>query len=95
MHPTLREHPMSTHRPRQPTEHERVSSLKSLVRAASFSASLTETELDRIEHDLHERSFISGGHVAWKGDVVEHWMVVVDGVVLRPSAAAASTLTMP
>ena len=79
---------MSTHRPRQPTEHERVSSLKSLVRAASFSAFLGEAELERIEHDLHERNFISGGHVAWKGDVVEHWMVVVDGMVKVEAAAA-------
>ena len=79
---------MSTLRPRQPTEHERVSSLKSLVRAAPFAASLSQTELDRVEHDLHERSFISGGHVAWKGDPVEHWMVVVDGMVKVEAAAA-------
>jgi CRP/FNR family transcriptional regulator, cyclic AMP receptor protein len=79
---------MSTHRPRQHTEHERVSSLKSLVRAASFSSSLSEAQLERIEHDLHERSFVSGGHVAWKGDPVEHWMVVVDGMVKVEAAAA-------
>ncbi len=79
---------MSTHRPRQNTGHERASSLKSLVRAASFSASLSEAELERVEHDLHERSFASGGHVAWKGDAVEHWMVVAGGMVKVEAAAA-------
>ncbi len=79
---------MSTHRPRRNTEHEQVSSLKSLVRDASFSNSLSEAELVRMERDLHERSFVSGGHVAWKGDPVEHWMVVVDGMVKVEAAAA-------
>jgi CRP-like cAMP-binding protein len=79
---------MSTHHPRRPIESERASSPTSLVRAASFSASLTDTELARIEHDLHERSFVAGAHVAWKGDPVEHWMVVVDGMVKVEAAAA-------
>jgi len=79
---------MSTHRPRRYTEHQRVSSLKGLARATSFSSLLNEIELERVEHDLHERSFVSGGHVAWKGDPVEHWMVVADGMVKVEAAAA-------
>lgn len=79
---------MSTHRVRHSNEPECVSSLKGLVRAAPFSTALGDAELDRLEHDLHERSFPSGGHVAWKGDAVEHWMVVVDGMVKVEAAAA-------
>ncbi len=79
---------MSTHRLRRRTEPESGSSLKNLARAAPFSGALSESELERIEHDLHERSFAAGGHVAWKGDPVEHWMVVASGLVKVEAAAA-------
>ncbi len=79
---------MAMHRPRPNREPAPVPNLKGLVRAASFAASLSETELLRVERDLHERSFVSGGHVAWKDDPVEHWMVVVDGMVKVEAAAA-------
>ena len=79
---------MPTHRPRLNTDPERQANLKRLVLAASFSASLSEAELERVERDMHERSFASGGHVAWKGDAVEHWMVVIDGMVKVEAAAA-------
>ena len=79
---------MSTHRLRRGTEPESGAGLKTLVWTAPFSGALSKAELDRIEHDLHERSFVAGGHVAWKGDPVEHWMVVAEGLVKVEAAAA-------
>jgi CRP-like cAMP-binding protein len=57
------------------------SELRTILEASVFAPSLSPFELSRIEHDMVERSVAGGGHVVSKGDPVEHWIVVVDGLV--------------
>ncbi len=78
---------MSSHRSQHEPAQARQARICGLVRAAAFANSLGEEELLRIEHALQERSVAAGGHVAWKGDTAQHWMVVVDGMVKVEAAA--------
>lgn len=62
--------------------------LRDVVRGAAFARSLGVAELDRIERDMQARQVDAGGHLAWKGDAVEHWIVVIDGMVKVEATAA-------
>jgi CRP/FNR family transcriptional regulator, cyclic AMP receptor protein len=78
---------VSTHLPLPEPAQARLLRMRGLVRAAAFSSSIGEQELQRIEHEMQERHVVAGAHVAWKGDTVAHWMLVVDGMVKVEAAA--------
>jgi CRP/FNR family transcriptional regulator, cyclic AMP receptor protein len=62
--------------------------IRAVLCAAAFAAAIGEEALRRLRREMHERHVESGAHVAWKGDVVEHWAVVIDGMVKIEAAAA-------
>jgi CRP-like cAMP-binding protein len=61
--------------------------LHEVVREAPFGNLLSEAELARIEGGLRLHEVAAGAHVAWAGDEVSHWAVVVDGM-LKVEASA-------
>jgi hypothetical protein len=83
----LRKRPMPSHRHRPEPAQARQSRIRGWVPSAAFSNTFGEAELLRIEHELQERSIVAGGHVGWKGDTVQHWMVVIEGMVKVEAAA--------
>ena len=52
-----------------------------VVREGPFGSFLSEAELARIERDLRMHEVAAGAHVAWRGDEVAHWVVVVEGML--------------
>ena len=62
--------------------------IRAVLRTAGFAAAIGEEALRRLRREMHERHVEAGAHVAWKGDVVEHWAVVIDGMVKIEAAAA-------
>jgi CRP-like cAMP-binding protein len=56
-------------------------SLLRCVREGPFGKFLSEAELARIERDLRTHEVDAGGHVAWRGDEVTHWVVVIEGML--------------
>jgi CRP-like cAMP-binding protein len=59
-----------------------------VVREAPFASLLKERELAFLESSMHMQDVAAGAHVAWKGDAVTDWIVVVEGM-LKVEAAAA------
>jgi CRP-like cAMP-binding protein len=59
-----------------------------VLRAAPFAGALGEDTLRRVRREMHERRVEAGAHVAWKGDAVEHWVVLIDGLVKIEAAAS-------
>lgn len=62
--------------------------IRTVLFAAAFAGAIGEEALRRLRREMHERHVESGADVAWKGDVVEHWAVVIDGMVKIEAAAA-------
>lgn len=51
------------------------------LRRSRWAADLTEEEFARVEAGVVERRVPAGGYVARKGEPVEHWLGVIDGLV--------------
>jgi len=59
-----------------------------LLRASIWARALTEAELRQVESELIERSMPAGALVCRKGDAVDHWIGVVDGLLKLSSISA-------
>lgn len=59
-----------------------------LLRASIWARALTEAELRQVESELIERSVPAGALVCRKGDAVDHWIGVVDGLLKLSSISA-------
>jgi len=56
-------------------------SLDEMLAALPWVHDLPATELERIKSGIVVRSIPAGSHVCMRGEAVEHWMGVVDGLV--------------
>lgn len=59
-----------------------------LLRASIWAASLTEAELRQAESEMIERLVPAGGFVCRKGQPVEHWIGVINGLLKLSSLSA-------
>ena len=55
--------------------------LHDMLRNSLWAAALSETELDDIARESHERQVPLGGHAMRCGDPAEHWIGVIDGLI--------------
>ena len=58
-----------------------------LLRASIWAKALTETELRQVASELIERTFPAGANVCRKGEPVEHWIGVVEGLLKLSSVS--------
>jgi len=56
-----------------------------LLRASTWTRSLSPAQLARVESEILVRDFASGAFVVRKGDPVDHWIGIVDGLVKMTS----------
>lgn len=63
------------------------------LRASLWAGSLTPEELQRVESSLVERRFAAGDYVCRKGEPVEHWIGIAEGLVKMTSLAPSGKLT--
>jgi len=56
-------------------------SLNELLQAAAWAQALSAEELEHVRAGIALRTIPAGGFVCMKGEPVEHWMGVVDGLV--------------
>lgn len=56
-------------------------------RQTLWAQALNEEQLARVEHDMIERSFNAGAYVCRKGEPVEAWMGVVEGLLKMSSTS--------
>lgn len=59
------------------------------IRHAAWAQSLTPDQLSRVEAGLSERTVAAGGYVCSKGEPVDHWMGVIEGLLKMSSVSAA------
>ncbi len=59
-----------------------------LLRASIWAKSLTEAELRQVESEMIERLVPAGGFVSRKGEPVEHWIGVIDGLLKLSNLSA-------
>ena len=59
-----------------------------LLRASIWATSLTEAELRQVESDLLERTVPAGAFACRKGEPVDHWIGVIDGLLKLSSLSA-------
>jgi CRP/FNR family cyclic AMP-dependent transcriptional regulator len=70
-----------------------VRTLADLLRASSWTRSLAAAELKRVERETQVRDLPVGVPVCRKGEAVEHWIGVVDGLVKMTSVTAEGKTT--
>jgi CRP/FNR family cyclic AMP-dependent transcriptional regulator len=70
-----------------------MTTLAEMLRTSLWAKALTPDELARVERDVVERAFPAGSHVCRKGDPVEHWIGIVEGLVKMASLSAEGKLT--
>ena len=56
-------------------------SLKEALRSAIWAQSLTPEQMARVEADTFETFVPKGGYVCRKGEMVENWLGIIDGMV--------------
>ena len=59
--------------------------LSDLLRASTWTRSLSRAQLARVEAETLVRDFANGAFVVRKGDPVDHWIGIVDGLVKMTS----------
>jgi CRP-like cAMP-binding protein len=64
------------------------SRLRRMLEASAWSRALPAAELDRIASETAVRACPAGGLVCRKGEGVEHWIGIVDGLVKMASVSA-------
>jgi CRP/FNR family cyclic AMP-dependent transcriptional regulator len=62
-------------------------SLKDMLRQSIWAQSLTPEQLARVEAEMVERAAPAGSYVCRKGDPVEHWFGLVDGLLKMSSVS--------
>lgn len=60
-------------------------SLDDMLHAACWARELSADELDRVKNDIVVRTIPAGAYVCMKGEAVEHWMGIVDGLAKMAS----------
>lgn len=61
--------------------------LKDMLRQAVWAGSLTPEQMTRVEADVVERFVPAGGYVCHKGEPVDHWIGVVEGLLKMSSVS--------
>jgi CRP-like cAMP-binding protein len=61
--------------------------LQEMLRGALWARSLTPEQMARVEADVVERFIPAGAYVCRKGDPVDHWVGIVDGLVKMSSVS--------
>jgi CRP-like cAMP-binding protein len=64
-----------------------------LLRASLWARTLNPAQVERIEAETQVRDFPAGTHVCRKGEPVEHWIGIVDGLVKMTSVNPAGKTT--
>jgi CRP/FNR family cyclic AMP-dependent transcriptional regulator len=62
--------------------------LTEMLAASMWSRSLSTAQMQRVEAEMIERLVPDGGFVCRKGEEVEHWIGVIDGLVKMASLSA-------
>ena len=70
-----------------------VKSLSDLLRASVWTRSLGPSELERVKQETAVRDLPVGVPVCRKGEAVEHWIGVIDGLVKMTSVSPAGKTT--
>ena len=70
-----------------------MNSLRDLLDASLWTRSLSSEQLARVEAETVVRDFPTGGFVCRKGETIEHWIGLVDGLVKMTSVTAAGKTT--
>lgn len=60
-------------------------SLKAMLCQTIWGKGLTDAQLERVEAEMIERSVTAGAYVCRKGDPVDHWIGVTDGLLKMSS----------
>ena len=77
------------------TDNERASTLGDMLRASQWASGLPDIELKRVENGVFERQVPAGDFVCRKGEPVEHWLGVIDGLLkLTCDLANGKTATL-
>ena len=66
--------------------------LADALRSSIWAQGLTAPQLERVLVDTKERAVAAGGYVAHKGEPVDAWLGVVDGLVKMSSVSPAGKL---
>ncbi|MCM5681387.1 Crp/Fnr family transcriptional regulator [Schlegelella sp. S2-27] len=67
-----------------------------MLRNSTWGRNLTPSEFDRVARETREAQVIAGGYVARNGELVEHWIGIVEGLAKMSVTSAegkVSTLT--
>ena len=67
--------------------------LADMLRESLWARSLTAAQMRRVEMSIVERRVDAGGYVCRKGEPVEHWIGIVDGLVKMAGLSATGKLT--
>lgn len=62
-------------------------SMKDMLRQTIWGKALTPEQLERVEADMTERSVQAGAYVCRKGDPVDHWIGVTEGLLKMSSVS--------
>lgn len=63
--------------------------MKEALRAAIWAKGLTPEQMARVEADTVETFVPKGGYVCRKGDMVEHWLGIIDGMIKMTNFSAS------
>ncbi|MCR4264931.1 Crp/Fnr family transcriptional regulator [Nitratireductor sp. ZSWI3] len=66
-----------------------MSAKKDIVATVVWAAELTEEELDRARRGLTERFFSKGSYICHRGDRLDHWTGVIEGLIKISAISAA------
>ncbi|APV51228.1 Crp/Fnr family transcriptional regulator [Betaproteobacteria bacterium GR16-43] len=67
--------------------------VKDLLSASLWARSLNPAQFERVVAETQARDFPSGAYVCRKGEAVEHWIGIVDGLVKMTSLSPAGKTT--
>lgn len=62
--------------------------LSDMLRASLWARSLTDEQLLRVEREIQQRDCPAGGYVCHRGERVENWIGVIDGLVKMANVSA-------
>ncbi|MGH9576635.1 MAG: Crp/Fnr family transcriptional regulator [Terriglobales bacterium] len=68
-------------------------SVSDLLRVSLWARSLTAEQLARVAAETQQRDYPAGATVCRKGDPVDHWIGIIDGLVKMSSVSSAGKTT--
>jgi CRP-like cAMP-binding protein len=81
------------------SDRQSMANLRDALRRATWARALDAHELERVETELVERALPAGGYVCRKGEPVNHWIGVIDGLVklatVSPEGKTATLAGVP